>query len=85
MKLSIFLSLKIWILGTEIGLEIEDVFKFDSLEASKRKKATVGWLAQPLNSHKFKFSSSRKEKVHLFEVMKKASVLSEKKPPLDGG
>ena len=39
----IFLSLKIWILVTAI----EDVFKFDSLEASKGKKAVLGLLAQP--------------------------------------
>ena len=43
----IILSLKIWILLTEIFLEIEDVFQFDSLEACKGKKATIGWLAQP--------------------------------------
>ena len=43
----IFLSLKIWILVTAICLEIEDVFKFDSLEACKGKKARIGWLAQP--------------------------------------
>ena len=46
----IILSLKIWILLTAIILEIEDIFQFDSLEACKGKKATVGlagWLAQP--------------------------------------
>ena len=37
----IFLSLKIWILATEICLEIGDVFKFDF------SKATIGWLPQP--------------------------------------
>ena len=34
-----FLSLKIWILVTGICLEIEDVFKFDSLEACNGKQA----------------------------------------------
>ena len=43
----IFLNLKIWILVTENCLEIEDVLKFESLEACKGKKATIGWLAQP--------------------------------------
>ena len=37
----IFLSVKIWIMVTEICLEIEDVFKFDSLGACKGKKAKV--------------------------------------------
>jgi hypothetical protein len=32
---------------TEIYIEIEDLFKFDSLEACKGKKAIAGWLAQP--------------------------------------
>ena len=44
MNLFISLSLKIWILVTEICLEIEDVFKFDVLEACKDKKAALGWL-----------------------------------------
>ena len=65
---------------TEICLEIEDVFKFDSLEACKGKKATVGWLAQPYNSQKFKFLSSDKQKVHAFEEITNESVLSFKKP-----
>ena len=43
----IFLSMKILIFLTEIFLEIEDVFKIDSLEACKGKKATVGWLTKP--------------------------------------
>jgi len=43
----ILLSLKISILVTEICLENEDFFKFDSLEASKGKKTALGWLAQP--------------------------------------
>ena len=38
----IFLSLKIWILMTEICSEIKDVFKFDSLGGCKHKKDTVG-------------------------------------------
>ena len=42
----IFLSLKIWTLVTEICLEIESVFKFDSLEACKGKEVTIGCLAQ---------------------------------------
>ena len=37
-----FLKLKIWILVTENCLEIEDVLKFESLEAYKGKKATFG-------------------------------------------
>ena len=41
----IFLSLKIWIFVTANCLEIEDVFKFDSLEACKGKKAALDWLA----------------------------------------
>jgi hypothetical protein len=36
----IFLNMKIWILVTENSLEIEDVLKFESLEACKGKKAT---------------------------------------------
>ena len=43
----ILLRLKIWIYVTEIWLEIKEVFKFDSLEACKGKKAPIGWLAQP--------------------------------------
>ena len=43
----IFLNLEIWILVTENCLEIEDVLKFDSLEACKGKKATFGLLEQP--------------------------------------
>ena len=35
------------VLASVICLEIEDVFKFDSLETCKSKKDTVGWLAQP--------------------------------------
>ena len=42
-----FLKLKIWILETENFLEIEDVLKFESLEACKGKKATFDWLGQP--------------------------------------
>ena len=53
----IFLSLKIWILVTEICLEIEDVFKFDSLEAFKGKKTVLGWLVEPYKLQKFKFPS----------------------------
>ena len=41
------LKLKIWILVTENCLEIENVLKFESLEAYKGKKATFGWLGQP--------------------------------------
>ena len=37
----------IWILVTENSIEIEDVLKFESLEASKGKKAAFGWLVQP--------------------------------------
>ena len=37
-----FLSLKFWILVTGIRLEMEDAFKFDSLEACKVKEAMVG-------------------------------------------
>ena len=47
MNLLFFPNLKIWILVTEICLEIEDVFKFDSFEAFKGKKAMLGWLVQP--------------------------------------
>ena len=36
-----------FILVTEICLEFEDLFKFDSLEACKGEKAMVCWLAQP--------------------------------------
>ena len=43
----IFLNLKIWILVTENCLEIEDVLKFESLEACKGKKVAFGWLGQP--------------------------------------
>ena len=38
----IFLSLEIWTLETEICLETECVFKFDSLEACKGKKVAIG-------------------------------------------
>ena len=38
----IFLSLEAWILVTEICIEIEDVFKFDSLEHGKGKKTVLG-------------------------------------------
>ena len=37
---------KIWILVTKNCLEIEDVLKFDSLEACEGKKATLDGLAQ---------------------------------------
>ena len=37
MNLFIYLSLEIWILVTEICLEIEDIFKFDSFETNKGK------------------------------------------------
>ena len=37
MNLLFFLRMKIWILVIEICLEIEDVYKFDSLEAWKGK------------------------------------------------
>ena len=54
----IFLSLKIWILVTEIG----DVLKFDFSEACKFKKVSIGWLPQPYKKvskiQNFKFSSS---------------------------
>ena len=42
----IFLSLKIWTSVTEICLEIEGVFKFDSLKACKGKKVATGCLTQ---------------------------------------
>ena len=42
-----FLNLEIWILVTDFFLEIENVFKFDTLKACKGKKAIIGWLAQP--------------------------------------
>ena len=42
-----FLKQKIWILVTEKCLEIEDVLKYESLEACKGKKAAFGWLGQP--------------------------------------
>ena len=42
----ILLNLKLWFLITENFLEIEDVLKFESLEACKGKKATFGWLGQ---------------------------------------
>ena len=41
-------------------LEIENVLKFESLEAGKGKKATFGWLEQPQRPPKFKFLSSGK-------------------------
>ena len=41
------MSLKIWILVTEMCLKVENAFKFDNLEASKDKKVTIGSLAQP--------------------------------------
>ena len=41
-----FLKLKIWILETENFLEIEDVLKFESLEACKVKNTAFGWLGQ---------------------------------------
>ena len=37
-----FPETEIWILVTENCLEIEDVLKFESLEACQRKKATFG-------------------------------------------
>ena len=37
-----FLKLNIWILVTEKCVEIEDVLKFESLEACKGKKAAFG-------------------------------------------
>ena len=43
----IFLNLKVRILVTEKCLEIEDVLKFESLEACKGKKATFGWPGKP--------------------------------------
>ena len=43
----IFLSLIIWTLVTQVCLEIENVFKFDSLESCKGKKAPVHWREQP--------------------------------------
>ena len=58
----IFLSLKNLNFGAEICLEIEDVFKFDSLEAcNKGKKATVGWL-KDLNLPKIQIFKFRKIK-----------------------
>ena len=42
----IFLNLKIWILVTENCLEIENVLKFESLEACEGNKSTFGWLGQ---------------------------------------
>ena len=65
---------------TENCLEIEDVLKFESLEACQRKKATLARAA--LKSPKFKFSVSGKKNVRLFEVMTKTSVLSDKNVPL---
>ena len=41
------MKLNIWILVTENCLEIEDVLKFESLEACKGKKAAFSWLGQP--------------------------------------
>ena len=41
--------------GDEICLEIEEVFKFDSLKACKGKKAWLGYTAK--KSQKFKISS----------------------------
>ena len=43
----IFLSLKFLILVTELCLEIENVLKFDILEACKGTKAVIGLLGQP--------------------------------------
>jgi hypothetical protein len=37
---------------TENCLEIEDILKFESLEACKGKKAAFGWLAQALKNHR---------------------------------
>ena len=67
---------------TENCLEIEDVLKFESLEACKGKKATFRYLGQPYKSPKLKFSVSGKKNVHLFDVMTKTSVLSDKNVPL---
>ena len=47
MKLLFSWAWKFEILVTDTFLEIEDVFKFDSLKACKGKKAIIGWLAQP--------------------------------------
>jgi hypothetical protein len=60
-------------------VQIKPPFDFDSLEACKGIKAIFYWLSQP---YKFKFSSSRKWKVHVFEEMTNSSLLSEKKLPL---
>ena len=67
---------------TENCLEIEDVLKFESLEACKAKKVAFGWLGQPLKSPKFKFSVLGKKNVSLFGVMTKTSVFFDKNVPL---
>ena len=41
------LNMKIWILVTESDSEIEDVLKFEKLEACKRKKAAFDWQGLP--------------------------------------
>ena len=69
-------------LVTEKCLEIEDVLKFECLEACTGKKAAFGWLGQPLKPPKFKFSVLAKKNVHLFGVMTKTSALSDKNVPL---
>ena len=69
---------------TEICLEIDDVFKFGSLEACKGMNAKVGWLVQPFKKlPKIQILKFRKIKSSCFEEMTNAqAVLSEKKPPL---
>ena len=67
---------------TENCLEIENVLKFENLEACEGKEATFGWLGEPKKSPEFKFSVSGKKNVCLFGVMTKTSVLSDKNIPL---
>ena len=57
---------------TENCSEIEDVLKFESLDACKGSQ----------KSPKFKFSVSGEKNVRLFGVMTKTSVLSDKNLPL---
>ena len=62
--------------------EIEDVLKFESLEACKGKQVAFGWLGQPKKTPKFKLSISGKKNVRLLGVMTKTSVLSAKNVPI---
>ena len=68
---------------TENCFAIEDILKFESLEACKGKRDTFGYLARvALKITKIQIFSFREENVHLFGVMIKTLVLSDKNVPL---